>query len=566
MVLRFAGVRRFFMIAVGSALLAGHARAADGYSQRDLAEAARLVSRVHIAKPDISTLPSDSAASLSAALKLIDPYTELVPPSRLPLLKEEKTRARGLGGVFELAKDGKAVFIPLPGGPAAAASLDEPLALSRIDDVDVAGKTVAEIEALVAGKTVVKIEGKGLRTDGNRAFSIPVDGFMVDGATVSEVSGVEVIRIDFFIRGETAQRVTSAVERARLAGRPILIDLRYSTGGDLEEAVQSLAALGMGGVGSIVESNEGERNEIKYAMAGDGSGVSVYIAVTHLTASAAEVFAGALLEEGRALLIGETTYGKCLAQRVFDLPDGAGIRVSTGRLYLPSGTPCAETGLVPDVSMDATVHDIAGVVERARSSGAQRVCASPAKGEVLPGAATLGGKVWRGRPGKRQCISPALGTSGAQAAEQLLRLMEAKVAVEDLFPSPGRRPKAITTTPTPKATPTTTIPIPKPKPATRPPAQASASAAPSSGGWYFIVSLHLTKDTAELAATEAKTISPNAPVLVETIRIGGMPRHQVIVGPFTDRAVAKRTCTGKAKPLSASCADDGIYFQRDGAT
>ena len=132
--------------------------------------------------------------------------------------------------------------------------------------------------------------------------------------------------------------------------RGMVLDLRGNPGGRVEEAA-ALVDLFVG-QGTIVTTKRrvgGDSSVLATAAPGDWT-FPVAVLVDGSTASAAEIVAGALRDLGRAKLYGSRTYGKGSVQRVFAYDDGAALKLTVGRYYLPSGAPIADhAGLEPDV-------------------------------------------------------------------------------------------------------------------------------------------------------------------------------------------------------------------------
>jgi carboxyl-terminal processing protease len=131
----------------------------------------------------------------------------------------------------------------------------------------------------------------------------------------------------------------------------IILDMRNNPGGVLKPAVT--IADGFLDEGLIVYTRGRSANQLEYtAHAGQWfQDTPMVVLVNRSSASASEVLAGALQDHGRALIIGERTFGKGSVQSVLNLRNGAGIRLTTSRYYTPSGRSIQAEGILPDVEI-----------------------------------------------------------------------------------------------------------------------------------------------------------------------------------------------------------------------
>ena len=178
--------------------------------------------------------------------------------------------------------------------------------------------------------------------------------------------GIAYLRLAIFSSGVPA-RVYSSLQRFGLAGIVALIlDLRGCPGGELLSAVELASDfLARGAV--IVTATDGDGDETVYrARGGDPCTFPLFLLVDHLTASAAEVFAGSLQAHGRAVVVGERTYGKGTAQTLLPGFSGPGAHYATVASFtLPNGEPIEGHGIrpdlevVPEIALDAARAAIA---------------------------------------------------------------------------------------------------------------------------------------------------------------------------------------------------------------
>jgi len=251
------------------------------------------------------------------------------------------------------------------GSPAAVAGLQTGDRIVAVDGHDVRD---AEMDAVAAelrgpaGSTVVVslIDGAGSARDARLTrVDLPASPVTMDLLA----PGVARIRIATFSAGVGAQ-VAAARSALRAAGaQAIVVDVRGNPGGLLDEAVSAASVFLDGGTVVTFEGRSVPKTVLKANPGGDTS-TPVAVLVDGGTASAAEVFAGALSDRSRAVLIGSTTFGKGSVEQTTTLSDGSVLALTVATYQTPGGRSVEGVGLTPDVVIDV---DAAPAVATARA-------------------------------------------------------------------------------------------------------------------------------------------------------------------------------------------------------
>jgi carboxyl-terminal processing protease len=150
---------------------------------------------------------------------------------------------------------------------------------------------------------------------------------------------------------------------------PVILDLRDATGGDLYEAFDTAAMFLPPGtrLGTMLD-RDGNRREF-FSPAGEKKTMPLALFIGPDTASAAEIFAGALHRNGRGVLIGRPSYGKCSSQTDTHLSDGSVLRFTNSEVLLPDGDTCSGKGLRPDLEVgDAEQGNLSLLLKKARQA------------------------------------------------------------------------------------------------------------------------------------------------------------------------------------------------------
>jgi carboxyl-terminal processing protease len=138
----------------------------------------------------------------------------------------------------------------------------------------------------------------------------------------------------------------------------LILDLRRNPGGLLEQGVKVADRFLRDGVIVTTKGRAGAHTEVERAHAKDTE--PDYLLVTLVddgTASASEIVAGALQDQGRSVIVGTQTFGKGSVQTMIDLEDGSGLKLTIARYYTPSGRSIQEQGITPDVIVHGAIHE-----------------------------------------------------------------------------------------------------------------------------------------------------------------------------------------------------------------
>ncbi|PKP66997.1 MAG: hypothetical protein CVT86_02550 [Alphaproteobacteria bacterium HGW-Alphaproteobacteria-8] len=260
------------------------------------------------------------------------------------------------------------------GGGAEQAGVPDRSRLLDIDGRPVAGLDAEAIASLLRGEegSVVKLDvappgGQRMSFTVRRQIFSPLDVELIPPGSQ------RVVRIREFVGGLTRPALRATLEFVSGSASVdntarVIIDLRDAPGGDLYEAFD-LAGLFLppGTLLGTIRGRDGYAMEI-HASQGDKYSMPLTLLVGPETASAAEIFAGVLRRHERALLVGQTTYGKCASQTDARLSDGSVLRYTNKEVLFPGGGTCTGTGLTPDLAVgDDELDMLSRLVERAQS-------------------------------------------------------------------------------------------------------------------------------------------------------------------------------------------------------
>ncbi|MDI6873230.1 MAG: S41 family peptidase [Actinomycetota bacterium] len=316
-----------------------------------LGAAARGIRRLAEAGADRNALVARGVESMLDSLD--DPFTASMTAEQLEMLDTQLSgHFSGIGVAMQKVKNQIRVVQVLEGTPAQEVGMREGDIVREVDGRDVTNLELDEVVMLIRGPegTTVRI---GVSRPGEpeiltfdivrRRIEIPVMEVEV------KEGGVGYIRLTDWTQ-DAAERLREALAELGAKGASsLVIDLRSNPGGYMETAIEAADLFLRGGV---IVSSRGRVGGVNRVYEADGEvswDLPVYVLVNRGSASASEIFAAALRENNRCLLVGETTFGKGSIQQIFRQPDGTGIRLTIARYYTPLGTNIDDQGIAPDI-------------------------------------------------------------------------------------------------------------------------------------------------------------------------------------------------------------------------
>jgi carboxyl-terminal processing protease len=260
----------------------------------------------------------------------------------------------GIGVQLEEEKGEIVVTAPIQDSPAQKAGISAEDVLVAVDGKSVSDDDVSEVVEKVKGPVGTEVELTVLHEGKKRTYDLrraEIDSPVVSWTVIPD-SDVAVVLLSSFSDG-SAQELQDAFGEARAAGaRRFVLDLRSNPGGRLDQAVQMAGYfLQPGSVVYIREDASRGREEITVESDPESTGAPLAVLVNGGSASSAEILAGALGDNGRATVIGETTYGTGTVLSEFVLRDGSSILLGTAEWLTPDGDFIRDTGIEPDIKV-----------------------------------------------------------------------------------------------------------------------------------------------------------------------------------------------------------------------
>ncbi len=288
-------------------------------------------------------------AAINGMLSNLDPHSIYIPPDQLKRVTEDfRGKFEGIGIEFAIVNDTITVVQPIGGGPSALLGIMANDKIVKIDGKSAIGFSNDDVMKNLKGPKGTKVAVTIVRPGVTKPLDfviirdvIPL--YSVDEATMlnDEVGYISVSRFS----ETTNTEMLSALQKLKEQGmRKLVLDLRFNPGGYLDQAVK-MADLFLDGdtkTGKrMVVYTKGRRSEFDeqyYATTNsEFEKTPLVILISNATASASEIVSGAIQDWDRGLIVGETSFGKGLVQRQFDLEDHSAFRLTIARYYTPSG-------------------------------------------------------------------------------------------------------------------------------------------------------------------------------------------------------------------------------------
>ena len=269
----------------------------------------------------------------------------------------------GIGIIVTQDDEGTVIVVkPLPDTPAGSAGIREGDHIIAVNGQDISEMVLENVVTLIKGKEGTSVDVIFYRPDEDKTFEITLvrARFYVPNL-FSEMLEDNIAYIQYIgFQDGGAEFLESEIEKLTGEGaESIIFDLRNNLGGTLDDAV-AVCDLFMDS-GAIVtvrgRTDNEERVDEYFAKKGKYTEIPIVVLINGFSASASELVAGALRDNKRTVLVGETSFGKGTVQVIHELSDGSGLKFTTAKYFLPSGVSIEGVGILPDIEVVLTAED-----------------------------------------------------------------------------------------------------------------------------------------------------------------------------------------------------------------
>lgn len=324
--------------------------------------------------------------AIDGMLSNLDPHSAYLKPDSFKDMEESTKGEFGGVGMEVGMEDGFVkVVAPIDDTPAFKAGVKAGDLVVRIDDTPVKGLSLQQAVEKLRGKVGTDVQLTIMRKSEDKPIIIKLTRAVIKVNSVKQrllAPNYGYVRISQF-QVKTGTQMVEAIEKltkenaAPLKG--LVLDLRNNPGGVLNAAVEVSDALLEKGLIVYTEGRVKDSEMRFSASRGDVlNGVPVVVLINEGSASASEIVAGALQDNGRAVIAGRTSFGKGSVQSVIPLNNGAAIKLTTARYFTPNGRSIQAEGIVPDVKIEQVKVDLMDkALERVKEADLNRHLSNP---------------------------------------------------------------------------------------------------------------------------------------------------------------------------------------------
>jgi carboxyl-terminal processing protease len=303
--------------------------------------------------------------ALHGMVETLDPHSEFLEKKDNEEFEEDLTgEFGGIGIQVETRQNRIVVIAPLAGTPGERAGIQRGDEIVSIDGKPVESTNTSDsVVSRLRGKPKTKVQVGLFRPSTQETLNLTLMREIIKIESVRSVKlledGIGYVQLTEF-SDHTAEQFRRALENLLKQGMgSLIIDLRNNPGGLLDAAVEVVEPFFRKKELIVYTKGRKPSDREEFRAEADGAPIAIPIAVliNAGSASAAEIVTGALKDTGRAIVVGERSFGKGSVQSVFKLENGEGLRLTTARYYTPGGATIHERGITPHVEVVMTPEE-----------------------------------------------------------------------------------------------------------------------------------------------------------------------------------------------------------------
>jgi carboxyl-terminal processing protease len=297
-------------------------------------------------------------SAINGLLQSLDPYSAYMSPE---IFQEMQTETSGeFGGLgIEVSMEAGVVKVisPIDDTPASKAGIKAGDYIVKINNIQVQGKSLSEAVDLMRGPVGSGIELTVRRRGVKKALTFNITREIIEVQSVKSDlldNNIGYIRLTSF-NDNSSQQIKKQIKKLKKNEnlKAFILDLRNNPGGLLSQAIKISDFFLENGEIVSTKSRKKSENKRWFAKKGDiTDGKTLLVLINYGSASASEIVAGALKDHKRAIILGESSYGKGSVQSIIPLKNKGAIRLTVAKYYLPSGGSISEVGVRPDIEVN----------------------------------------------------------------------------------------------------------------------------------------------------------------------------------------------------------------------
>ncbi len=323
-------------------------------------QAWQIIFQKYVEKDQIDASLLSEAAIRGMVEALDDPYTSYLRPRVLEMSQSGLAgKYEGIGAWVELKDDRITIIAPMPGSPAEKAGIRSGDAILEIDGVSTSGMGLEEAVTHIKGPKGTTVRLLVLHEGESEPVGIEVirDEIKMTSVFLEMKGDIAYINIHTFSERTDGELIPVLQQLKQEGATGIILDLRNNPGGLLETVVDVASHFIKEGVVVSVRYTDGTQTSSAVGATSVTTDLPMVVLVNSFSASGSEVLAGALQDYGRAIVSGNTTFGKGSVNQLHELKDGSGLYITIARWLTPQGRMIEGKGITPDYKLELEGDD-----------------------------------------------------------------------------------------------------------------------------------------------------------------------------------------------------------------